>query len=192
MVTVRFSREECVTYFDYNLERRKNSLTRRQYDLVRATGRTWFSEFDSIDLGPGEFYRVLICGSRFWLAPRHRLYMKRSLLWLPPWVHVAHGDAPGADTMAADLVADYVNSPKEQITAYPAPWPKWRELGLPNRLAAGPYRNRVMYDTHKPHLVLAFHDDWRSSKGTKDMVNYARDQGAEIWILNEKEREILE
>jgi hypothetical protein len=56
---------------------------------------------------------------------------------------------------------------------------KWEEHGK----AAGPIRNRQML-THKPAMVIAFHNDIQKSKGTKDMITAAKDAGIPIRLVS--------
>ena len=67
-----------------------------------------------------------------------------------------------------------------EVREYPA---KWDEHGK----AAGPIRNRQMFDSEKPELVIAFHNDLANSKGTKDMVAYARSKGCPVNFISEEE-----
>jgi hypothetical protein len=67
-----------------------------------------------------------------------------------------------------------------EVRPYPA---DWKGMGK----SAGPRRNRKMYDTEQPGLVMAFHNDLMASKGTKDMVVYAADNGCEVKLFKESE-----
>lgn len=78
---------------------------------------------------------------------------------------IIEGEARGADRMAAQWAGKFIGS--ERVRRFPA---KWTEYGR----AAGPYRNQQMLTEGQPQLVVAFHDDLRNSKGTKDMVTRAR------------------
>ncbi|WP_152966102.1 hypothetical protein [Pseudobacteroides cellulosolvens] len=49
---------------------------------------------------------------------------------------------------------------------YPADWQRFGE-------SAGPIRNALMLKMEKPDLVLIFHDDLASSKGSRDMLSRA-------------------
>lgn len=129
-------------------------------------------------LWPGKVaYRVLVCGSRMWGQDRAE-FIRRSLSWLPHWTLVAHGACRGVDLLAAANVPEGV-----QTKPYPAPWDNWRELGLPSRNAAGPYRNREMYLDFLPDLVIAFHDSIKGS-GTANMVDIAVSRRCETWLIN--------
>ncbi len=116
---------------------------------------------------------VLVCGDRNW---QNFKVIEDNLKGLGPLTVIVHGDARGADKIAgwiARTKLDYVVRP------YPADW-----NGLGKK--AGPLRNRQMFDKEKPQLVLAFHNDIANSKGTKDMVEYARSQGCPVNIITEE------
>ena len=104
-------------------------------------------------------YSVIVCGSREWSD--YGLIRKR-LKQLPKTMLVIEGDCRGADRIAGEVAA----SLGLQVTKIPAQWARYGK-------AAGPKRNQEMLDL-KPVLVIAFHDDFDSSKGTKDMVTRAR------------------
>jgi hypothetical protein len=63
-----------------------------------------------------------------------------------------------------------------EVRKYPA---KWHTYGK----AAGPIRNREMLKEN-PELVIAFHDDIKNSKGTKDMVTIAQKAGITVVIIS--------
>jgi hypothetical protein len=116
--------------------------------------------------------RLLVCGDRHWsdfkLVVEVLDGFANQYLWD---VVVIHGAAAGADTMAGDW-ADVRDVPVE---VYPAQWDRYGK-------AAGPIRNQEMLATGID-LVLAFHDDIRNSKGTKHMVNIARDAGIPVKLV---------
>jgi hypothetical protein len=96
-----------------------------------------------------------------------------------------NGYARGLDILADEIAREI----GMQVIACPAHWrhdiKEWvRFYGpcLPDckeviGKAAGVIRNRFMMDTYKADIVLGFHDDILSSKGTKDMLTYARKKG---------------
>jgi hypothetical protein len=114
--------------------------------------------------------RLLVCGDRHyddWATLSWTLDQFR-------WTHfkagdaidvVIEGEAPGADTMAREW-AEKRGIP---VDAHPADWTKYGK-------AAGPIRNQEMLDCGPTH-VLAFHNDFENSRGTKDMVARARKAG---------------
>jgi hypothetical protein len=115
--------------------------------------------------------RVLFCGDRHWTS-RHVIY--RWMVKVKPTV-VIEGEARGADRIARE-VADSLGIPVER---YPANWSQYHR-------AAGPIRNKQMLVEGKPDLVLAFHDDLNSSKGTKNMVTLAQKAGVPWKAINSR------
>jgi hypothetical protein len=103
--------------------------------------------------------RILVTGDRNW-TNRERIY--EILSCLPPDSVLIHGDARGADRLAASVAFDL----GWEILSFPANWAEHHK-------AAGPIRNRKMYTEGNPDLVIAFHNDLNNSKGTKDMVKVA-------------------
>ncbi len=104
--------------------------------------------------------RVLVTGSRDW---HNKERIREVLSSLSDVEVIIEGEARGADTLARE-VAEELHIPVEP---YPANWGKFGR-------AAGPIRNREMVSKGKPDLVVAFHDDIEHSKGTLDMVTFAR------------------
>jgi hypothetical protein len=104
--------------------------------------------------------RVVVCGSRRWTDARR---IRQVLQALPSGTEIVHGDAPGADRIAGRIAGELGFS----VRAIPAEWGRYGK-------AAGPIRNARMLKEFGPiDLVLAFHDDFFRSKGTKDMVRQA-------------------
>lgn len=115
--------------------------------------------------------RVLVCGDREW-TDRDALYAVldevRRLVGIDC---VIEGEARGADRMGRDW-ADEQFIP---VLPFPA---DWQRLGK----AAGPIRNARMLLEGRPTLVLAFHADLASSKGTRDMVDRALRVGVPVRV----------
>ena len=65
------------------------------------------------------------------------------------------------------------------MVGVPANWVKYGR-------AAGPIRNRRMLELVPPDLVVAFHDDLESSRGTKDMVIAARQAEIPVRLITQK------
>ena len=108
--------------------------------------------------------KVLVTGSRDWSDIDA---VVRELSRLPMGSIVVHGACRGADTIAG-VVAEALGF---EVRPYPA---LWNTLGN----SAGPIRNREMLcSEHRRgepiELVIAFHADIESSKGTKDMLEIA-------------------
>lgn len=87
---------------------------------------------------------------------------------------VIQGGATGADEFARKWGRNKADV--EHITEEA----EWDRYGL----AAGPIRNRKMIDEHEPDIVLAFHNDLALSKGTRDCVKYAREQGIPVYAIS--------
>jgi YspA, cpYpsA-related SLOG family len=101
--------------------------------------------------------RLLICGSRSWTDETP---IRAALERARPEV-VIHGAARGADTLAGRIAAELGC----RVLPFPADW----SLGR----AAGVLRNQRMLDEGRPNWVIAFADDLRASRGTRDMVERA-------------------
>ena len=115
--------------------------------------------------------RILVCGDRNWNDSEK---IREILKEYPKESVIIHGGCRGADTLAGN-VAKTLHMP---VIVFSAEWNK-------HGLAAGPIRNKKMLDEGKPDIVLAFHGDISSSKGTKNMISQARTRGIEI-ILYDK------
>ncbi len=117
--------------------------------------------------------KVLVTGDRNW---DDEAYMEQVMVNFGFPTRVAfliHGNARGADKMS-EKVAVRLGLPEERILRFQADW----SLGR----AAGPIRNRTMFLKTFPTDVLAFHKDISKSKGTKDMVAFARTfKACNVW-----------
>jgi len=134
--------------------------------------------------------RLLVCGSRSW---KDRMLMmevlrkiKRKQDNYKGIVTLIHGAASGADEMAGEIGAQFAISSCWRVKAYPANWKKYGK-------AAGPIRNQRMLEkemlgTGENRLVLAFHENIRSSKGTKDMILRALEHGIRVRLYPRKKR----
>lgn len=138
--------------------------------------------------------KVLICGA----APRTRtgepgwtdIYaIIREIRDLPPDTVIIHGAARGADKLGG-VAAEGLGF---KVISVPAHWQ--HDYGYANGKCArncreyvgrgaGPIRNRKML-AMKPDLVLAFHADIHASKGTRDMVDIARQAGIETKVFSQ-------
>lgn len=112
--------------------------------------------------------KILICGDRYW---DDKVTILTKMESLAKDTLVIHGGARGADTLA-DECAHELGLP---VTPFPADWQRFGKK-------AGPLRNRQMLD-QKPDLVIAFHKNLQSSKGTKDCVNEARKRSIPVKII---------
>jgi predicted dinucleotide-utilizing enzyme len=105
-------------------------------------------------------FRVLVCGGRDY-ADKAKVYQTLDgfLSDNPSVLHIIHGAARGADSLASQWAKD------RGVTeiAYPADWKAYGKQ-------AGYIRNKQMLDEGKPDLVLAF----PGGAGTAMMVRIAR------------------
>ena len=109
--------------------------------------------------------RVLVCGGRDYTDWRAVSDTLRAIHDQTPIGLIIHGNATGADTMAAHW-ALLAGVREACFTA------RWESEGR----AAGPLRNQRMLDEGKPDLVVAF----PGGKGTADMVRRANAAGVEV------------
>jgi hypothetical protein len=105
--------------------------------------------------------KILVCGDREWksretILNKLKKYGKDTI--------VVHGDCRGADRIGASVAEELFT---KKPLAYPAQWDKYGK-------AAGPKRNQQMLDENPDiRVVLAFHNNIKESKGTKDMIRRA-------------------
>lgn len=124
--------------------------------------------------------RVLVTGSRDFSDMDRVLAALRQVARENPGCHlvVVHGDARGADKIAATIAAAH----PEHLTgeAHPA---QWRTSDGAMDRGAGPRRNQLMVDLGAD-LCLAFYLAGAQNKGTRDCVRRAQAAGItvrEIW-----------
>ncbi len=112
--------------------------------------------------------RILICGSRNWVD---RETMENVFKHIDDSI-IIEGQCKGADLMAAELA----EGKNLCIERYPANWEKYGR-------SAGPIRNQQMIKIGKPDIVLVFHEALASSRGTKNMMKYAKEVGITTFIF---------
>ena len=121
--------------------------------------------------------RVLICGDRNWtnfqliLDTLSKIQQERGI------EVVIEGEATGADTYGR-VAAERLGIPVDKYLA------DWRKYGL----KAGYVRNMQMLTEGRPTYVLAFHNYIENSKGTKMMVNIARNAGVPAEIITGRDK----
>jgi hypothetical protein len=98
--------------------------------------------------------RILVCGGRDYDDFTRMI----KVLDYYDMEEMCHGDAPGADSLA-QMYSEYRGVPCRR---YPANWDLLKN-------AAGPIRNREMFNDFKPDLVVAF----PGASGTADMIKVA-------------------
>jgi hypothetical protein len=115
--------------------------------------------------------KVLVCGSRRFTNPfRVSLSIHERLRKLPAGTLIIHGDASGADRMAAQSAAAHDLTSR----AYHADWERHGKR-------AGIIRNLAMLDAG-PDLVLAFWDG--KSPGTAHTIGEARRRGIDVEVVH--------
>ncbi|MGW8179818.1 MAG: DUF2493 domain-containing protein [bacterium] len=118
-------------------------------------------------------FKVLVCGDRYW-TDRTVIFAALST-YLEELgrddLLIIQGGAKGADTIARD----WARQEGVETLQFDADWQQYGR-------AAGPIRNKKML-VEKPDLVLAFHEDIRSSKGTLNMVKQAQKAGVTTVII---------
>ena len=129
----------------------------------------------------GMMYVVLVCGDREYtrvqpikqeIAGLYEQYGHRLKIVHGGCARKANGKWVDAD-MIADTIARLLGIP---VSPYPADWNRHGN-------SAGPIRNSLMLANEQPDLVLAFHSNINSSKGTKDMVTKARGAGVPVKVI---------
>ena len=121
--------------------------------------------------------RVLICGDRYW-DDYNTIVQALSKIQQEKGVEVViEGEADGADSMGRQA-AIQLGIP---VLKFPADWRRYAHN-------AGPMRNIQMLQEGRPTLVLAFHNYIENSKGTKHMVNAARQAAVPTEIISTKKR----
>ena len=120
--------------------------------------------------------KVLVCGSRNW---RDRELIKAAMLRHGCSAEdiLFHGNCAGADLIAEDVGMAL----GMHIVAFK---PNWRHF----KLAAGPIRNGLML-SFLPDMIIAFHDDIKNSKGTKNMVSLARTAGVRAFVHSHEDHQ---
>jgi hypothetical protein len=115
---------------------------------------------------------VLICGSRHW---NDYATMENFINKLPENTVIIHGDSEGADKIGGFL------GEKRGLKVIKEP-AKFSKFGL----YAGPLRNAAMIHNHEPTIVVAFHDNLKNSKGTKNMVFQAQLSKIKVIIIRSR------
>lgn len=119
--------------------------------------------------------RVLFCGSRtytnFAIVSQTVAAIESESRTGKPLVCI-HGDARGADTLAARACE---RAGWDEIIAFPADWDKYGKR-------AGYVRNAQMLAAGMPDLVVAFRSEGES-RGTDMMCALAKDAGVEVRVV---------
>lgn len=122
--------------------------------------------------------RILVTGDRNWqdVGFIHRV-LNKYLEKHKDKLFIIQGGARGVDWIALNWA---LGKKVDFVTR----WAHWGSHGV----AAGPVRNHLMHDEHKPDLVIAFHPDlFGESRGTYEMYTYARRNGTRVLHFMGKE-----
>lgn len=132
---------------------------------------------DDGDPGPGAHPVVaLFCGSRKFRDRTivetlvHGVLAVSTVRGRP--LLIVEGEAEGADIISREE-AESIGIEVERV---PADWVKYKK-------AAGPIRNQLMLKKYKPEIVIAFADDLRQTRGTKDMCQIAAAAGVPVYVV---------
>lgn len=114
--------------------------------------------------------KILICGSRYYKNYIKIYYYLEKMQNKHEKLIIIEGGARGADQLAKNACIELGIEYKE----YKAEWDKYGK-------GAGPIRNQKMLDDNPDiDLVVSFHEDIDSSKGTKDMLKKARKKNISV------------
>jgi len=113
--------------------------------------------------------KLLVCGDRDWPWTYKQAILDILRTLTSPGDIIIHGACRGVDLIAKQCAKELGLEER----GYPADWNRYG-------LAAGPIRNQEMLDKERPDLVLAFHPDLSMSKGTRDMVQRAKNAGVTV------------
>ena len=129
--------------------------------------------------------KLLVCGGRNWSNYKQ---VKEIIVFIHdrfgPIAYIIEGGALGADQYAAQAGREL----GIRVQEFPARWEEYKEkypvaqYGMKWK-SAGNDRNQQMLDEGKPDLVLAFHADIASSKGTWDMIKRANKAGVLVILI---------
>jgi hypothetical protein len=117
--------------------------------------------------------RVIVAGATAW---SDAAAIRRELVKLPPGTIVIHGDSPGADALAGQIAAE-PGLAVEPMAKVPQDYAKYRHAawkGLNERMLA-----------RAVELVLAFHPDIQSSRGSGHLIELARAASIEVRVFAE-------
>lgn len=126
--------------------------------------------------------KILICGDRNY---KNRGRIRMTLLSLKKIYdkieYMLEGGAKGADTLGNEVAREL----GFEVKTFPANWEKYGR-------AAGPIRNKEMLDQLEiGDIILAFHDNFKDSKGTKNMVEIGTKKGIKTYLIGKDYLDIL-
>lgn len=118
--------------------------------------------------------RVLICGSRYY-NDINEIEKQFSEFKFDKSTTIITGGAKGVDDLAHKTALKL--GLKTEV--YKADWNKYGKR-------AGPIRNKEMLLKGKPDFVIAIHENYKNSLGTKNMVEIARKNNVFVIIIEPK------
>lgn len=133
-----------------------------------------FPNFHTFQMSAYSIYTILVCGSRHYddaeviasILGSFRRTCKDGV------VKIIQGGCGGADTIALA----YQEQCKLDGETFKADWKKFGK-------AAGPFRNQKMIDMGRPNIILAFHKNIKSSKGTLDMLRRGQENDIPTYLI---------
>lgn len=115
--------------------------------------------------------RILICGDRNY---QNEKIIYNVIKEFDKDTVIIHGNCRGVDKLAGKVGENL----GMKIEVYDADWNRYGK-------GAGPIRNKQMLVQGKPTLVIAFHKNYENSKGTKNMIKQANNDGLFIILYDD-------
>jgi YspA, cpYpsA-related SLOG family len=118
---------------------------------------------------------ILVCGDRNYddvetITSVLNMYRQRH-----GSITIIQGAYSGADTISIA----YAEYSKIECKSFP---PKWKQHGK----EAGSIRNKQMIEEGNPSLVIAFHSNFKSSKGTEDVIRRAIEHNIPVMLVSDR------
>jgi hypothetical protein len=92
---------------------------------------------------------------------------------LPKDTIIIEGEARGADQIAGEIASEL----GLLVEKFPANWQR-------HGRKAGHIRNAQMLCEGKPTEVIAFHEDWANSRGTRNMITISLEANLPVTLYN--------
>lgn len=118
-----------------------------------------------------EAKKILICGDRNW---NNSDTIRKFMRYINSESIIIYGGCRGVDQMARTIVSKEFSI---EVQVFLAEWERFGRV-------AGILRNIRMLK-QEPDLVVGFHNDIKSSKGTKDMLNRAVKAGIQTMLFTD-------
>jgi hypothetical protein len=124
---------------------------------------------------------LLVTGDRNWLDEKFVVDVISKIHQTNPIQLLVNGACRGADECSS-FTSRKLHIPYKEL---PADWKQYAK-------SAGPIRNHEMLDTFHPTDVAAFHDNIKSSAGTRHMCAIAKRQGLRVVVYSHQHPEGVE